>query len=141
MMAALLPPDVTLCFENTGREHPRTLDFLNELDAVLGKRIVWLEFRKPRVKGDRPRNFEFAVVNYKTAARKGEPFDDAMEAIAEYRETKGEGPISPWARQRLCTVYLKVEVEKHYIRSLGVDSWDRPGGYRPSSRRRDSSGD
>lgn len=54
MMAALLGPEVTLCFENTGREHPKTYDFLHELDGALGGRIVWLEFRKPRIKGAPP---------------------------------------------------------------------------------------
>jgi hypothetical protein len=101
MMAALLPPYVRLCFENTGREHPNTYEFLRELATALGREITWLEFRKPQVKGARPRDFDFAVVDYATADRSGGPFEAFMEAIAEYRETKGEPPLSPWARQRI----------------------------------------
>lgn len=47
MMAALLPETTRLCFENTGREHPRTLDFIEQLNESLGRRIVWLEWRPP----------------------------------------------------------------------------------------------
>lgn len=81
MMAALLPHDTVLTFQNTGRELPRTLDFLDELDAALGRRIVWLEFRKPRVKGAAPKDFEYAVVNYHTADRSGRPFEELLEAL------------------------------------------------------------
>ena len=136
MMAALLDPTVRLHFENTGREHPRTLDFLHELDQALGGRIVWLEFRKPWERGAPPRRFEFAVVSYKTAARKGEPFAEFMEALAEYRATKGEPPISPWARQRLCTAYMKHKVLLHYVRSLGLDDLDLCVGLRADEKDR-----
>lgn len=122
MMAALLPPYVRLCFENTGREHPNTYEFLRELATALGREITWLEFRKPQVKGARPRDFDFAVVDYATADRSGGPFEAFMEAIAEYRETKGEPPLSPWARQRICSAYMKHKVLDHYVRSLGIES-------------------
>lgn len=124
MMALLLPSDAVLTFQNTGREHPRTLDFLNELDRALSGRIVWLELRKPRRKGAPPREMEFARVTYETADRSGRPFAELLESLAEYRETKGLGPVAPWARQRLCTAYMKQRVQEHYVDSLGVEDWD-----------------
>lgn len=130
MMAALLPTETVLTFQSTGREHPRTLDFLHELDGALGGRIVWLEFRKPKAKGARPMHFEFAVVDYRTADRSSGPFEAFMEAMAEYRETNGEPPLEPWARQRICTAYMKHKVADHYIDSLGVTSCDRFIGLR-----------
>ncbi len=124
MMAALCDEKATLAFMNTGREHPNTLEYLRELDAVLGGRIVWLEFRKPKVKGAPPRMAEFAVVSYATADRSGRPFEEMLEMLAEFRATKGEGPLAPWARQRLCTAYLKQRVQEHYARSLGLETYE-----------------
>lgn len=124
LMAALLREDVTLLFENTGREHESTLEFLNELDLRLGKRIIWLEYRKPTVKGDRPKNARFAVVDFKTANRDGQPFIDFMETMSEYRLLqKNKPPVSPWARQRICTAEMKHKVGNRFIASNGIDAF------------------
>jgi 3'-phosphoadenosine 5'-phosphosulfate sulfotransferase (PAPS reductase)/FAD synthetase len=130
MMAALLDPKVRLLFENTGREWPRTYDFLHELDQALGGRITWLEWRPPATKGARPREFQFAVVNYKTADRSGGPFDGFMAALADYRIAKGETPVAPWARSRMCTAYMKRLVQEHYITSFGIDTYEQHVGLR-----------
>lgn len=117
-------------FENTGREHPKTLEFLNELDLATGQRIVWLEFRPPRTKGVRPREFEFAQVTFKTADRSGGPFEAYLEAHAEFRRTLGKPPVTPWAKGRTCTGYVKHKVMEHYITSLGIDTFDSYVGLR-----------
>jgi hypothetical protein len=45
-----------------------------------------------------------------------------LEALAEFREADGgRKPIAPWARQRICTAYLKHRMMDHYVASLGVD--------------------
>lgn len=130
MMAALLDDRVGLCFANTGREHPRTLDFLNELDARLGNRLVWLEFRKPRVKGASPRMFEFARISYATADRSGGPFEAFMEATNDFRAAKGEDIVTPWSGGRICTRGMKHRVIDAYVRSIGVGAHDRFVGLR-----------
>lgn len=123
MMAALLPPGVVLSFQNTGREHPATYDFLGELEQNLERPIVWLEYRPPKRLGGAPRESRFAIVNYKTAARDGSPFRLMLEALREYRrKEKGLGPVAPWARSRLCTAYLKWKTLNAYVLSLGVDA-------------------
>ena len=121
LMAACLDPTIKLLFENTGREHPRTYDFLTALDEALGNRIVWLEYVKPIKKGDAPKNARFQIVNYKTADRTGAPFRAFMETLAEFRETKGLPPVAPWARGRLCTAQMKHKTGERYIKSLGID--------------------
>lgn len=136
MMAALAGEDVGLIFQNTGREHSNTLDFLNELDNALGHRLVWLEFRMPKVKGARPREFEFAVVNYRTADRSGGPFDGFMQALADYRATRDLAPVAPWALGRLCTAYMKQRVKERYVRSLGVIDYDYFVGLRADEPQR-----
>lgn len=130
MLAGLLDPRVVLMYQNTGREHDKTLEFLHHLEEGLGRPIVWMEFRKPKVKGAPPREFRFEIVNFKTAARKGEPFDDLLEALTEHRETKKLPPITPWARQRLCTAYLKHKTGERYIASLGIKEYDTFVGLR-----------
>ena len=130
MMAALCSPDVRLVFENTGREHPKTLEFLARLQDGLCREVTWLEFRGPARHGAPPREFLWEVVNFDTASRDGTPFRTMLECIAAYRETKGLGPISPWARSRICTVYLKRRMAERWIASQGIDTYDSLLGLR-----------
>lgn len=121
MMAALTVGwgEAFLCFQNTGLEHPGTYDFLKELEGALGQKITWLEYVKPERKGAPPREARFRVVDYKTADRSGGPFEQMMEALAEFREAKGEAPVAPWARSRICTAYLKMRTQDRWERTLG----------------------
>jgi 3'-phosphoadenosine 5'-phosphosulfate sulfotransferase (PAPS reductase)/FAD synthetase len=131
MMAALHGRDVVLTFQNTGREHAKTYDFLERLDEALGKRLVLLEFRPPKKKGAPPREFRFEIVTHKTLARDGSPFSEFLQGLANYRRIhKGLGPISPWAMQRICTAYMKRRVQQRYIESLGIDTYDSFVGLR-----------
>lgn len=54
--------DYIVTFQNTGKEMPQTLEFVNECDKRWGLNILWLEYRKPA---------SFAVVDYETASRNG----------------------------------------------------------------------
>lgn len=131
LMACLVAPDVRLLFENTGREHEKTYEFLHELDCRLGGRITWLEYRKPKIKGDRPKNARFEIVNFKTADRSGGPFEAFMETMAEYRHLhKGLPPISPWARGRICTAQMKHKTGERYISTLGIEEFTMSVGLR-----------
>ena len=89
-------------FQNTGKEMPATLDFINECDKRWNLNIVWLEYRYGN-------NFE--VVNYETASRDGRPFS---EMIA-YK--KG---MCPNFRKRICTDELKINTLKRYCKSIGI---------------------
>ena len=130
-MAAMCDEKAVLTFQNTGREHPGTYEFLRKLDDALGGRIVWLEFRKPKTKGDAPKNFGFEIVDHRTADKTGKPFSDFMEAIAEYRMIhKNESHVSPSSNMRICTAYMKARVQKHYIESLGISEYDSMVGLR-----------
>lgn len=62
-------------FQNTGEEHRRTYEFVDELAAASGREITWLEYRPPKRRGGPPREASFAIVNAKTADRNGGPFD------------------------------------------------------------------
>lgn len=118
--------DTIPCFQNTGKEHHKTLDFVERVEDDLGREIVRLEWRAP-ARGEPPSKATFEVVTHAQLARKGEPFRDLLSSIAAYRlKHKGLGPIAPWARSRICTAYLKIRTQQAYIDSLG---WDDPTIY------------
>lgn len=118
-----VPAGTVLCFQNTGREHSKTLDFLRRLEDDLRRPIVRLEWRAPP-RGDPPKNSRFEVVPHEQLSRKGEPFRDLLECVAAFRKKhKGLGPVAPWARSRICTAYLKVRTQRDYCRALGWTDW------------------
>lgn len=129
-LAALSDERCQLFFENTGKEHEKTLEFVQAVSEAIGRNVTWLEFRPPKQRGAPPKEFGFAVVDFKTAARKGEPFAEMMRCMAEYRATKGKPPVSPWAKSRICTTHLKHRVLDHYLASIGVHGHERMLGLR-----------
>lgn len=146
-MAAMAPDEAAITFENTGCEDAGTLEFVQRVGDALKREIVWLEWRPPPRVGDPPRKFSFERVDFTTASRRGEPFAAFMEAINLYRARCGNPVIAPWAKQRLCTVYLKHKVLDHYVRTCGVTAHDRLIGIRadepdriPGLRQQESAG-
>ena len=118
-MAYMLDPSVVLCFQNTGKEHSKTYEFLERLEQDLGRPIIRLEFRAP-VRGAPPKHATFEIVEHRQLARHGEPFVDMLECVRTYRaKHKDMGPVAPWARSRICTAYLKVRTQRKYCATLG----------------------
>jgi 3'-phosphoadenosine 5'-phosphosulfate sulfotransferase (PAPS reductase)/FAD synthetase len=113
-----LPDRVVVSFQNTGREMPQTLDFVQEVGARWGVPIVWIEYRP-----DAPK---FEVVSHNSAARDGEPFE------ALIRKKMG----LPYKFARFCTSELKVHCSTRYLRSLGWDRWRNAIGIRADERHR-----
>jgi 3'-phosphoadenosine 5'-phosphosulfate sulfotransferase (PAPS reductase)/FAD synthetase len=100
-----LPERAVACFQNTGREMPQTLDFVQEIGSRWGVPIVWLEYRA----GDFGLAPTFAQVDHASASRNGEPF----EALIRKRK------FLPNQQARFCTVELKIRTVKRYLMSLG----------------------
>jgi 3'-phosphoadenosine 5'-phosphosulfate sulfotransferase (PAPS reductase)/FAD synthetase len=114
-----LPPRVKVTFQNTGREHPATLDFVAEVASRWSVRVVWLEYRP-----DKPL---FEVVSHNNASRNGEPFEALI---------RKKGGYLPNQQQRYCTETLKVLTSKRYLRSLGWDRWTNAKGIRADEANR-----
>jgi 3'-phosphoadenosine 5'-phosphosulfate sulfotransferase (PAPS reductase)/FAD synthetase len=120
-----LPERVVVSFQNTGREMPETLDFVQECGERWGVRIVWLEYR--------PEAPRFEVVSHNSAARDGEPF----EALIRKRK------FLPNRGARFCTAELKVHCLTRYLRGEGWERWalarglrkDEPGRLNPAPPR------
>lgn len=105
-------------FQNTGKEMPATLDFINECDQRWNLNIVWLEFRYGN-------NFE--VVSYETASRDGRPFNEAIEHKKHFL---------PNQRMRYCTEFMKINTLSRYLKSIGVNEYTSYNGIRYDEPRR-----
>jgi 3'-phosphoadenosine 5'-phosphosulfate sulfotransferase (PAPS reductase)/FAD synthetase len=100
--------ELIVTFANTGKEHPATLDFVQECSERWGVPIVWLEYRNDE-RG-------FAIVDYQTASRDGQPFEDLIR-----KRSYLPNPVT-----RFCTIDLKIRIIHKYLRSLGMSTEDDP---------------
>lgn len=100
--------DLIVTFANTGKEHPATLDFVQECSERWGVQIVWLEYR------DDGRGF--AIVDYETASRDGQPFEDLIR-----KRSYLPNPVT-----RFCTIDLKIRVIHKYLRMVGYSTEETP---------------
>lgn len=109
-------PDYQGCFSNTGKEDPKTLHFLKQIDNHSSRPLVWVEFAPPPVWGMAPRFAQTRIVNFETAHRGGRIFEEFLFTLAAYRrQEKQEGPVAPHATMRLCTSYMKLKTIHRWI--------------------------
>jgi 3'-phosphoadenosine 5'-phosphosulfate sulfotransferase (PAPS reductase)/FAD synthetase len=92
-----------VCFANTGKEDEATLRFVDRCSREWGLTIIWIEYRDGEV--------QFAVVDFETASRSGEPF----EALMFMRR------LLPNPMSRFCTMELKIRPMARYLRSKGYE--------------------
>ena len=97
------PPNARVMFANTGKEEEATLKFVNDCSVNWNVPITWVEYRDA--------DPAFAVVNYETASRNGEPF----EALIRKRQYL-PNPVT-----RFCTSELKIRSIHKYLKSTGWD--------------------
>jgi 3'-phosphoadenosine 5'-phosphosulfate sulfotransferase (PAPS reductase)/FAD synthetase len=109
--------DYIVLFQNTGKESNETLDFVNECDKRWNLKVVWLEYRTKN---------SYAIVDYQTASRNGEPFTMAIE----------DNNVLPGSFMRFCTRLLKLLPAEKYIKSLGITQYDKYLGIRYDEPRR-----
>ena len=103
--------DILVIFANTGQEHEKTLEFINNCDERFGFNTVWIEAVTHL--GER-KSATSKIVDFKTASRDGVPFEGV---ISKYG--------IPWSKAPHCTRELKEQPIKHYLRSIGLDLKDR----------------
>lgn len=113
-----LPEGVEVCFANTGKEREETLRFVRDCAANWGVPIRWIEYRNNEA--------GFALVDFDTASRDGEPF----AAIIQKRN------YLPNPMARFCTVELKIQPQRHFLHSLGWVDWADLVGIRADEPRR-----
>ncbi|MBL9048478.1 MAG: phosphoadenosine phosphosulfate reductase family protein [Tabrizicola sp.] len=107
-----IPDRAVVTFQNTGREMPQTLDFVQEVGERWGVPMVWLEYR--------PTAPWFEIVSHNSASRDGEPFDALID----------KKKYLPNQQTRFCTIELKIRTAKRYLVSLGWKHWTNATGIR-----------
>jgi 3'-phosphoadenosine 5'-phosphosulfate sulfotransferase (PAPS reductase)/FAD synthetase len=107
-----LPSNLVTVFMNTGKEREETLRFVDDFTTVWGIPVHWLECRD----GDP----SFAVVDFHSAARAGEPFAALI----------AKKSFLPNAVTRFCTQELKIRPMRDFCRSLGFEHWQSVIGLR-----------
>jgi hypothetical protein len=102
--------EIVCLFANTGQENEETLRFVQRCDEAFGLGVVWVE----AVVNDRGKGTSHRVVDFQSASRQGEPFE---EVIKKYGIPNQAYPH--------CTRELKLAPMLDYLKSIG---WDR-GSY------------
>jgi hypothetical protein len=90
-------------FANTGLEHEKTLDFVNECDSRMGLNLTWIE---TVINPEIGKGSEYRLTNYKSAIRDRSLFEDMIKAYgipnSDYihcnRELK-TNPVKSWQRE------------------------------------------
>lgn len=133
-------------FCNTGKERTETLDFVHEVETRWDVKITWLEYHrvlasdiKPGVFPTEKRNKNlakaaelgetthwFKEVDYKTASRHGEPFDEMLEWAN----------VLPNVVGRICSTQLKLRTAMRYLFSNGVREYNPIIGIRKDEEHR-----
>ncbi len=136
-------------FENTGKEHDATLDFVHDVETKWGVPVTWLEYcRIPALdidpllveEGQKRSNLlkqqeagEMAhwwrQVRWETAARYNDtvtPFDELLEWAN----------VLPNVQSRMCSVQLKVRTRDRYLWATGVRSFNAYIGVRKDEEHR-----
>lgn len=93
-------------FANTGMEHEKTLEFVNNCDKFFGFNTIWLEANV--IQGGRV-GTGFKVVTFETASRNGEPFEDVIKKYG-----------IPNVSYPHCTRELKLAPMRSYLKFLGI---------------------
>lgn len=130
-----IPDGSLVCFANTGKEMPETLDFVYECEHRWQVPIVWLELAEYKIIGEwqsgahkgKPKFAAVTkVVSYESASRKGEPFELLIK----------EKRYLPNAVARICTAELKVRRIQQYCKNNGIDHPVQFIGIRADEQRR-----
>jgi len=99
-----LPPDAVVCFANTGKEEEATLRFVQYCSERWNVPITWLEWRD--------NDAGFAVVDFESASRHGEPFEGLIK-----KRNYLPNPVT-----RFCTAELKIRTQSKYLASTSLFS-------------------
>lgn len=110
-----MPPDRQVVFCNTGLEHEKTYEFVEECAWQWGVPIRWLEYRHE------PGRHFFEEVTFPTASREGEPFRQVIAARG----------FLPNPVTRFCTAELKIRTTNRFVRqALGWEKYHNAIGLR-----------
>ena len=127
-------------FCNTGKEMPQTLDFVQAIQTRWQVPVIWLEYhrvkaemlpadifptprrnlnlKKAKDKGEMVHWYK--LVDYPSAARNGEPFDELFEWMN----------VLPNVVSRGCSMQLKIRTAMRYLFGCGIKEYESNIGIR-----------
>lgn len=111
-------------FANTGQECEETLIFIDKCDKEFGLKVVWIEAVVNPIHG---KGITHKVVNFKSAARNGEPFEAFIAKSG-----------IPNANKPQCSDRLKALPIEHYKKTNGLKGLRHCIGIRKDEERRKS---
>lgn len=115
--------EMCFIFANTGEENEETLTFIERCDKEWGLNVVWVECLVNQEMG---KGTTHKVVNYKSASRKGQPFE---AVISKYGIPNQMFPhCNREMKLRPIHSYIKNELKwEHYYTAIGIryDEVDR----------------
>lgn len=116
--------EVVVAFANTGQEHEKTLEFIDNCDKVFGFNTIWVEAAVNPVHG---KGNTHKVVTFETASRNGEPFEAVIQ--------KHGIPNQAFPQ---CTRELKLAPLRSLMREIGwkANTYDTAIGIRTDETRR-----
>lgn len=101
--------DLVVLFANTGQEHEKTLDFVNNCDKEYGLNVIWLESVTHH---NKRKSSSYKVVDYESADRDGGVFEEMIKKYGipnkSYPHCTRElklNPIKSWIRDNIKTAY------------------------------------
>ena len=117
------PEDLAISFQNTGLEHPKTYDFITQVEDEWDVNIAWLEYLV-----DTDGKEGFRAVDRDTYQRDGEPFEELIR-----KKNFLPNPVA-----RTCTGNLKVRTMERYLETLPAfkDGYTHAVGLRHDEPRR-----
>lgn len=126
--------DMVVVFSNTGREHEETLQFINKCDNELNFNTVWIE---PVTNPKAGIGIRAKVVDFNTANRTGQPFEDI---IKKYSIPNRTSPFcSEYMKKYAIRSFMKIQMglkNKEYQTAIGIrtDEFDRMSVHKKKER-------
>lgn len=108
--------EMKIVFANTGKEHEGTLWFTKQVAEKFDIEIIWVESYPITEKGW---GVAHTVVDFKTASRKGEPFEAMIQKLG-----------IPSSNTPFCSNQLKRAAIESYLKSIGWDDFYKAIGIR-----------
>jgi len=117
--------EMVVVFANTGKEVEGTLEFVDRCSKEWGIDIVWVEAVPVKSKKDGWWGVKHRIVDFRTASRKGEPFEAMLSKLGI---PCSEAPFcSDQLKRKAIESYLKSIKWKGYYKAIGIraDEVDR----------------
>ncbi len=118
--------ELCFTFANTGQEHEKTLDFVHKCDIEFGLNLVWVE---ADVQHGKRVGSKHKIVNYQTASRNGEPFEEVIKKYgipnAAFQHCNREMKLNPLNSYRNTVLENLDPTDYGFAIGIRVDEFDR----------------